>query len=96
MYSILGSMFWASPFYHPTCKVLGAIMPMFSSVVGLAAFVFGIILSHKLDKVRKQVQLQHGDIMQGCPPGGFSKVQFKLLVRAIAAPLRSTIVTWTT
>ena len=88
MYSILGSMIWASPVNHPTCKVLGAIMPICSSVVGLAVFVIGIIRSHKLDKARKQVQLQHGDIMQ--------KVQFKLLVGAIAAPLRSTIVTWTT
>jgi len=77
-YLFLGSMIWAALFDHPTCQVLGAIMSIFSCAVGLGALIFGIILSHKLDKVRKQVQLQPGDIMQGCPPSGFSKVQFRL------------------
>ena len=46
--------------------------------VEFSSLVFAINLSHKLDKVRKQVQFEPGDIKEGSPSGGFSKVQLKL------------------
>jgi len=80
-YLFLGSMIWAALYDHPTCQVLGAIMSIVSCVVGIAAPVFGFMLSWKLDRVRKQIQQQPGDPMQGCPPSGFSKVQFELFCK---------------
>jgi len=76
-YLFLGTMIWAALFDHPTCQFLGAIMSIFSCTVGLVALVFGLTLSYRLNRVRKQVQHQPGDVMLGCPPAGFSSVQFK-------------------
>merc|ERR1719162_2514938 len=93
-YLFLGSMIWAALFDHPTCQVLGAIMSIFSCAVGLAALVYGIILSHRLNKVRVQIQNQPNTAMQGCPPAGFSKVQFKIFCEKKDSTVQFTEIEW--